>query len=363
MAVPAHRSARPLLRSFASLALVGLAAMGLASCAPTSPNDVACDDFMRMSPEQQTELAAQLDVDDFAIYLFSESGVEEVSRVDLLKSSCSPGDTLWDAAQTSRSTAVEPTCLQYAAITDPEVRRQWAEVFARIMDVETEIPLETADGGCKADPDLDAPTAMFLYDENGGPIPAGYFTAFGITHGEGYTADIVIKELDIAAVSDVQKAPPGFVDISFTTDGSAWIENTTEGRDLPSAMLIEFMLILPLESPACAALLETDFVPKNLPFCVIEPVVLTPASVPLADESITLRAADTPPIAFRVEEANAEAIVDELNAAPIVIAIGAFNTGAMGWAPTEPVCESSINGFFDKATFLVAYTETDVICA
>ena len=149
------------------------------------------------------------------------------------------------------------------------------------------------------------------------PAPAPVLT-HAWSDSDGYSFTLTMDSAEVTATSDVVNAKPGEAEISFSPTSGGTIANTTPARnaDVPGAM--SFIPIWPAGSTVCKYFVEATGGHED--WCSAKPnsgggIMMFPKEANLEEGgSTTVSVPQAVPIKFTVEEADADAIVSELNA-------------------------------------------------
>lgn len=218
-------------------------------------------------------------------------------------------------------------------------------------------------------------------DESPSPTPVpdevAPWASFTVADAAGYEIAVEIPEVSAVATSTIASAPPGYSDVTFALRAdSATMSNLTVGRDLPSAPTIDLVAALEPSSELCTAEWSywgpdgkehsREFALRSTPEgCYLLIGGLSTTTLPSADGSPVDLAVQELPASYaepflRAPEESINALVDEIDGAPLFAALGA-GSSYFGWQPVPPVCQTPYTGWLGQP-FAVAASPDGVGC-
>lgn len=151
-------------------------------------------------------------------------------------------------------------------------------------------------------------------EETETPAPVAVLT-HAWSDSDGYSFSLTIDSATTTATTDVANAKPGEADISFSSNSSGTVTNATPSRNAEAPRSMYLIPVWPADSTVCKYLFDAageDWCSFSTPNTT--GIMMFPESVTLDEGgSTTVAATQMAPIEFTVEEADADAVVAELN--------------------------------------------------
>ncbi|WP_076495128.1 hypothetical protein [Microbacterium sp. RURRCA19A] len=221
------------------------------------------------------------------------------------------------------------------------------------------------------EPDLSAISTPEPTEEP--PAVAEPSPSFGVMTGGGYTYTIAVDTFSASATSSVTHAPPGKTDLTIDYNFTATLTNTTAGRTLGELYLPVIALSFPASSAICTTPLEQQgsvggttaartLTVSGTGCTLVLNTVSAPSAMPTVNQSVTLHssaspwktdggAASTSTMFYRVDEAVAPTLANEVQGASLVVGYTSQMVGQRSLSFTPEACTAEISNATSAGSF------------